>query len=105
MSLVCHHGMGWFQQSIGGDQGLVAQLFVVWIQECGHTCVNWDDCTMLKKVGGLSLPSSEDDMKTIVSKWIVQALLPDHSNLQTLLRYCITQLQPSYKGFRDPSSL
>ena len=44
-------------------------------------------------------------MKTYVSKWIVQALLPAHSNLQTLLRYYIAQLQPSYHGFWGPSSL
>lgn len=44
-------------------------------------------------------------MKTFVSKWIIQALLADHSNMQTLLRYYNTQLQPSYHGFWGPSSL
>ena len=38
--------------------------------------VSWDDCTMAKKVGGLSLTLPEDAMKVLVSEWIVQALLP-----------------------------
>ena len=50
--------------------------------------VSWDDCTMLKKVGGLTSP--EDAKRALMSKWIIQALLPDHSDLQVLLRYHIT---------------
>lgn len=30
--------------------------------------VNWDDCTMPKEVGGLSLTSLEDAMKAVMSK-------------------------------------
>ena len=60
---------------------------------------------MPKKVEGLSLTSSEDAMRALMSKWITQALLPSQLNLQVLLRYHITQLQPSCHGSWAPSSL
>lgn len=50
---------------------------------------------MPKKVGGLNLISSEDAMKTLMSKRVTHALLPYKLNLQIILRYHITQLQPS----------
>jgi hypothetical protein len=36
---------------------------------------SWDDYTLLKKVGGLSLTSLEDAMRALMSKWIIQALI------------------------------
>lgn len=39
------------------------------------TCVSWDHCTLLKKVGDLNLTSPQDAMGAFVSKWIIQALL------------------------------
>ena len=54
--------------------------------------VNWDDCTMPKKVGGLSLTSSEDAMKVLMNKWITHALLLGKSNLQVILCYRIKLL-------------
>ena len=33
--------------------------------------VSWDDCTMPKIVGGLSLISPKNAMKTLMSKWII----------------------------------
>ena len=56
--------------------------------------VSWDDCTMPKKVGGLTIISPEDAMKALMSKWVIQALLLGKSNLQTILRHRIKQLQP-----------
>lgn len=44
-------------------------------------------------------------MKALMSKWIIQALLPNHSNMQVLLRYCINQLQPSSHDRRGSYSL
>ena len=67
--------------------------------------VSWDDCTMPKKVGDLSLTSPEHAMKALMSKWVTQALLPEISNLQTVLRHCIKQLQPSTHGPWGPSTL
>ena len=49
----------------------------------------WDDCMVLKKVGGLSLISPEGTMKALISKWVIQALLYGKSNLQIILRYRI----------------
>ena len=53
--------------------------------------VSWDDCTMPKIVGGPSLISPKDAMKTLMGKWIIQALLPGkHStNLLIIPRYRI----------------
>ena len=53
---------------------------------------------MLKKVGGLRLTSLEDAMHALTSKWIIQAFLLGHANLQVLLKYRIMQLQPSCHG-------
>lgn len=44
-------------------------------------------------------------MKALMSKWIVQALLPGQSNLRILLRYRITQLKPSCHGKWGLSSM
>ena len=46
--------------------------------------VSWDDCTLPKNKCGLSLISTKDVMKTIMSKWIIQALLRGKSNLQNI---------------------
>lgn len=52
--------------------------------------MSWDNCMMPKKVGGLSFISLENDMRAIIS-----GLFEHFSDLQILLSYCITQLQPS----------
>ena len=67
--------------------------------------VSWDDYVLLKKVGGLSLASPKDVMRALISKSIIQTLLPAQSNLQLLFKYSIVQLQPSYHGSWGPSSL
>lgn len=69
------------------------------------TCVSWDDYMMPKEISGPSLISPKDAMKALMSEWIVQALLPNKSNLQIILRSCIMQLQPSYYGPWGPSPL
>jgi hypothetical protein len=61
-----------------------------------RTWVSWDKCMIPKKIGGLSLTSLEDAMKALMSKWIIQAIMPDHANMQILVRCRITRLQPSY---------
>lgn len=61
--------------------------------------------TRCTNVSGLGLISPEDAMKLLMSKWIVQALLPGMSNLQIILQYRITKLQPSNHGPWGPSSL
>lgn len=43
----------------------------------------WD----AKDIGGLSLISPDDATKLLTSKWIIQALLPSHANLQILLGF------------------
>ena len=53
---------------------------------------------MPEKIGGLSLISPSDAIKTLMNKLVIQALLPSKSNLQIISRYCITQLQPSPHG-------
>lgn len=45
-----------------------------------------------------SFISSKDVMKALMSKWIIQALLPGKSSLQIILKYRIMHLQPSYHG-------
>jgi len=67
--------------------------------------VNWDDYMMPKKVRGLSFLSPKDAMKALMSKWVIQALLPGKLNLQTILKYHIEQLQPSHHGPWGLSSL
>jgi hypothetical protein len=57
------------------------------------------------KPAPFSLTSPEDAMRALISKWILQALLPAQSNVQAILRYPITQLQPPYHGSWGPSSL
>lgn len=69
------------------------------------TQVRWRDCMMLKKIGGHNLAFVEDTMKVLMSEWIIQALLPNHVNMQILLRFRIAWLQPSYHGNRGPTSL
>ena len=39
-----------------------------------NTHVSRDDCTMPKKVEGLSFILLDDAMKSLMSKWIIQAL-------------------------------
>ena len=51
---------------------------------------------MSKNGDGFSFTSLEDAMRALVSKWIIQALLLDQSNLHIMLRYRITLLQPFY---------
>lgn len=70
-----------------------------------RTWVSWDKCMIPKKIGGLSLTSSEDAMKALMSKWIIQAIMPDHANMQILVRCRITRLQPSYHDKWGPMSL
>lgn len=48
--------------------------------------VSWDDYVLPNKVGGLRLASLEDATRALVSKWIIQALLPTQSNLQVLYK-------------------
>lgn len=57
--------------------------------------VSWDNITMPKKIEGLSLISLEDATKALMNKWIIQALFSSKLNIQIILRYSITQLQPS----------
>ena len=66
--------------------------------------VSWDDYTKPKKIGclRLNLTSHENAMKALMSKW---AILPGNSNLQTILRHHIKQLQPSTHGPWGPSTL
>ena len=70
----------------------------LWCGSKNMTCtrMSWDDCMILKKIGGLSLTSSEDAMKALMSKWIVQAIMHGHANIQFFTRFRITRLQPSY---------
>ena len=44
-------------------------------------------------------------MKALVNKWVILALLPGKANLQIILRYCITQFQPSPHILWGPTSL
>ena len=67
--------------------------------------VNWDDYTMYKKVGDLNLILPKDAIQTLMNKWIIQVLPPRKVNLEMILRYHITQLQPSYHGPWGPFSL
>lgn len=59
---------------------------------------------MSKKVEYLSLILPEDVIYAFISKWVIQALFFGNSNLPIILRYRITQLQPSSHGPWGPSS-
>lgn len=67
--------------------------------------LSWDKCMIPKKIGGLSVTSSEDAIKALISKWIIQAVMPDHANMQILVRCRITWLQPCYHDKWGPTSL
>ena len=60
---------------------------------------------MPKKVREFSLISQEDTMKTLMSKWVIQALLAGKSNLLEVPHHVITTFSPwcfpkmFYKGW------
>ena len=53
---------------------------------------------MPKKVREFSLISQEDTMKTLMSKWVIQALLAGKSNLLEVPHHVITTFSPWSMG-------
>ena len=82
--------MGWFKKGWGKVKALLRNSMWCGSTNIAYTRVSWDDCTMPKKIGDVGLISPKDAMRLLMSKWNIQALLSDQSNLQILLRYHIT---------------
>ena len=93
------------QRAMGKIKALLRTYLWSGSKNATTTHVSWDDYMMPKENSGLSLLSPEDAIKALMSKWIVQALLPGKSNLQIILRCFIMQLQPFYYGPWGPSPL
>ena len=51
-------------------------------------------CTKKQSIGGLSLIDPHDALDCLMSKWIIKAYEPGHSNLLTFLRYRLFFFQP-----------
>ena len=107
MSSPCYFFAIWIgtKKGLGEIKALLRNYLWYGSKNMTWACVSWDDCTIRKKIGGMSLTLPEDAMKTLTSKWIIQALPPSKSNPQSILMYGITQLQPSYHDTWGPSSL
>jgi hypothetical protein len=57
--------------------------------------VSWHDCCVKRKQGGLSIINPKDAEVALLSKWVVYAFLPGQSNLQTIIRYKLSQMSPN----------
>jgi hypothetical protein len=56
--------------------------------------VNWDDCCIKRKNGGLGIIDPIDALKALLSKWIICAYMLGETNLQILLHHKLSQFQP-----------
>ena len=66
--------------------------------------VRWDDLCLHRVHGGLSLLDPEITREALLGKWIIHSLEPGTSNLKTLLRHRIAQINPTTRGGRWRSS-
>jgi hypothetical protein len=60
--------------------------------------VSWTDCCAAKGKGGLGLIDPQEAMEALMAKWILKALQPGASHLQTFLRYRLQKLRPDIRG-------
>ena len=63
-------------------------------EQLTRTRINWRECCMRKKNGGLGLVDPEAAKTSLMCKWIVKAMEPSESNLQTMLRYRLARFNP-----------
>ena len=60
--MVLQCGLGWLQENAIKVKALLNYLLWSSSENTAQARMNWDDCTMLKKVGGLRFTSLDDAM-------------------------------------------
>ena len=95
----------WLFITIWGDSNKVIKEIramlcnYLWLGHEHHTRtrINWQDSSTKERIGGLGIINHEDAMTALLCKWVTYSFLPGRSNLQTLLKYSLSKIQPTKK--------